>query len=188
LLAQLGIDTPDSEFFRVQDLPRSEQKNVLLASAAIPLLFALRQVNGKRYSDGGQGGWMKFQGNTPITPLLQHGCTTVIVTHLTDGSLWSRHDFPNVTVIEIRPQKSIQRENPLRDMLAFGTEHIPSWKEQGYSDALANVERIMRASTARRALRDSEQLVQQQELKARAFDEKMREAMRPIVVGADEDG
>jgi len=87
-VAEMGIlDTPGSEFLHIQSLPEKIQKEVLLASAAIPLLFAPRNINGSRYSDGGQGGWQKAQGNTPITPLLKAGCNMVIVTHLSDGSL-----------------------------------------------------------------------------------------------------
>ena len=63
-------NTRDSEFLHVQSLPLAEQKKALLASAALPILYAPEEIGGKRYSDGGQGGWRTTQGNTPITPLL----------------------------------------------------------------------------------------------------------------------
>lgn len=161
LSAEFGLtDTPDSEFLHIQSLDEKVRKDVLLASAAIPLLFAPRRIEGQRYSDGGQGGWQTMQGNTPITPLLEAGCNLVIVTHLSDGSLWSRQRFPGATILEIRPGQSLNRATgPLggaRDLLGFDAEKIPSWIEQGYNDTLHCVGRVMAAQKSRNALRASE--------------------------------
>jgi NTE family protein len=102
------------------------------------------------------GGWQKLQGNTPITPLLQAGFKMVIVTHLSDGSLWSRQDFPDATVIEIRPQSSIERSGGVQDLLGFDADKIPSWIEQGYVDTKHCVGRVMESVQARHELRQSE--------------------------------
>ena len=98
-MGALGIsDTNPSEFRHVQSFPADQQRGVVLASASLPLLFAAQEIDGKRYADGGIGGWQKSQGNTPITPLItEENCSHVIVTHLTDGSLWNRYDFPAVS-------------------------------------------------------------------------------------------
>lgn len=153
-------DTKDSRFFHIQSLPESKQKEILLASAAIPLLFAPRQTEGTILTDGGQGGWQKQQGNTPITPLISAGCKLVIVTHLNDGSLWSRHDFPDQTILEIRPQSPIARDTGFfgdaKDVLGFDSAKIPSWIEQGYRDTKHCVGRVMEASKSRSLLRSSE--------------------------------
>jgi NTE family protein len=149
LAAELGFkDTPNSEFLHIQSLPKNEQKEALLASAALPLLYSQRQVNDAKYSDGGMGGWAKMQGNTPITPLLQAGYRILIVTHLSDGSLWSRQDFPDANVLEIRPQSTINRDGGGKDLLGFDSNKIPSWIEQGYQDTLACVGRVMDATHA----------------------------------------
>ena len=50
-----------------------------------------------------QGGYIREQGNVPITPLIDAGCTHVIVCHLNQGTLWHRGDFPQASIIEIRP-------------------------------------------------------------------------------------
>lgn len=157
IAADIGlIDSPSSEFIHIQSLPADQQKEALLASAAIPLLFAPKRINDTIYHDGGMGGWQKMQGNTPITPLLQQGIRHIIVTHLSDGSLWSRHDFPDATVLEIRPQSSIQRDSEIKDILGFDQKKIPSWIEQGYEDTLHCVGRVMQASSVRNELRVSE--------------------------------
>ncbi|MCV5209727.1 helix-turn-helix domain-containing protein, partial [Escherichia coli] len=55
------------------------------------------------------GGWRNMQGNTPVTPLVDAGCNMVIVTHLSDGSLWDRQAFPDTTILEIRLRKKLKQ-------------------------------------------------------------------------------
>jgi len=133
----IGIsDTKASDFFHVQSFPPELQQDVIMASASLPLLFATQKINGKCYSDGGIGGWIKSQGNTPITPLIeQEKCSHVIITHLTDGSFWNRYDFPETTILEVRPKQSIAKETMVKDLLGFKADKINQWIEQGYEDA-----------------------------------------------------
>lgn len=180
-LAELGLaDTPESRFMHVQMLPASEQRAALLASAAIPALFAAKQVDGVHYSDGGIGGWQTMQGNTPITPLLDAGCDTIIVTHMSDGSLWSQQAFPGVRILEIRPQRAIAREASLldhRDLLGFHAEKISSWMRQGYEDTLECIGRVMRPAKARNTLRCSEQRVAETEQRSVGSETALASAM-----------
>lgn len=146
--AAIGIsNTKNSEFFHVQSFPIEEQQDVILASAALPILFSPQKINDKAYSDGGLGGWQKSQGNTPITPLIEkENCTHIIVTHLTDGSLWNRYDFQTTTILEIRPKQSIAKEFMPKDLLGFKADKINQWIEQGYDDAkrcIGNVQRVL---------------------------------------------
>ena len=158
VLAELGLrDTRLSEFRHVQAIPQEEQKALLMASAALPVLYSTRDVEGARYSDGGQGGWQKVQGNTPITPLLDRGIKRIVVSHLTDGSLWSRHEFPNATIVELRPKRPIARGS--LDMISFNPESIRSWMTQGYEDTLATFERLQRPQLVIRNARESTELL-----------------------------
>lgn len=69
--AELGVGTTKNAVFQhIQSLPRGQQKEALLASAALPLLFRPREVQGTMFGDGGMGGWRNMQGNTPVTPLV----------------------------------------------------------------------------------------------------------------------
>jgi len=181
-MAELGLgDTPDSEFMHIQSLKEDQRKQVLLASAAIPLLFASRKHGEKRYSDGGQGGWQTMQGNTPITPLLEAGCNLVIVTHLSDGSPWSRQRFPDATILEIRPQQSLNRATGLmsgaQDLLGFDVDKIPTWIEQGYRDTLHCVGRVMEAQKSRNDLRASEAALAGMGAESARADRVLAEAM-----------
>ena len=154
--AEMGLSqTPDSHFVHVQALPADEQKKALMASAALPLLFTPQAVNGQLYSDGGQGGWATLQGNTPIEPLLQAGCRAVVVTHLEDGSLWSRRSFAQqAEIIEIRPS-GIRRKGRVRDVLGFDNRLIADWMEQGWQDTRACLGRIRDVVQAHAALHAS---------------------------------
>lgn len=178
LAAELGLaETADAEFFHVQSLPREEQKNALLASAALPVLFPSREIGNERYVDGGLGGLRRLQGNTPIAPLLSAGCTHVIVTHLSDGSLWSRSDFPGTVFLEIRPQSDITRDGTFSDMLGFKPGKIASWIKQGYDDALHCLGRVKGMVEARVNLDISKRSLQETLACSKEIDAATRAAV-----------
>ncbi len=180
--SELGLkENRSSEFFHVQSLDLPTRKNALMASAAIPMLFDPQVIDGKSYTDGGQGGWSKVQGNTPIQPLLDAGCRQILVTHLGNGSLWSRDRFPDAAVLEIRPQRSIARaEGRLggaKDLLGFNANSIESWIEQGYEDTLVCVRRVRESVMAHRALHESASALRVAEDQGEASERFMRDAM-----------
>lgn len=186
LAAELRLlESRDSEFIHIQSKSEGERKELLLASAAIPVAFAPRQVNGSMYSDGGQGGWTKAQGNTPISPLIDAGCDVVIVTHLSDGSLWSRHDFPDTTIVEIRPQSSIARDNGMlsgiKDLLGFDERKITSWMGQGYRDTQHCIGQIVQAGKARQHLKASERALTESVMSNASTDVALSDALSRLV-------
>lgn len=108
--------------------------NLLLASAAIPLAFPQREINRQFYVDGALG------DNVPLGALAAQGCTHAIVIHLSNGQIWNRHDFPEQTVIEIRPEQRINKlDTPIlgsvSSLLDFSAERIAELKARGYEDA-----------------------------------------------------
>ena len=148
LNSSLGVsESKDSSFIFLNHLPEDEKRKALLASSAIPLAYEAQIIGGKKYYDGGLGGVKAVQGNTPITPLIEHEkCTHIIVTHLQDGSFWDRNSYPDTTILEIRP-RGIGRKG-LRDMLSFERDTILEWMEQGYEDAKASIEPVAEGLTA----------------------------------------
>jgi len=152
-LSILGIENQHSTFRHIQSLDLDSQKELILASAALPLLFkAYKDDNGNRFTDGGQGGMIKSQGNTPITPLIEAGCKHIIVVHLSEGSLWHRHDFPNTEIIEIRPSIPM---GGFKEMLDFSETTVNYLKKVGYEDALRSLERVRLSLNSTYALRRS---------------------------------
>ena len=142
IAASLDIgESKKSDFICVNPLSEKEKRKALLASSAIPLAYEAQSIGGKKFYDGGLGGARAVQGNTPITPLIEkEKCSHIIVTHLQDGSFWDRNQFPDSTILEIRP-RGIGRKG-LLDMLSFERDTILEWMEQGYQDAKASIEPV----------------------------------------------
>ncbi|MFC0819597.1 patatin-like phospholipase family protein [Moraxella marmotae] len=148
-----------SEFRHIQSLSLDDQKEMILASAALPLLFQARKQNGIRYTDGGQGGMVKSQGNTPITPLIDAGCRHVIVVHLDGGSLWHRYDHgDDISIVEIRPSIDM---GGFFAMLDFSEETVAKLIKTGYQDAMHALGRVQSALSAVYAARHQTQLMMQ---------------------------
>jgi NTE family protein len=180
IVAMLDLkDTAPSEFFCLQQFSEQDWKNALMASAALPLLYESQKIGDNSYTDGGQGGWKTVQGNTPITPLVEAGCNLVIVSHLSDGSLWDRHNFPDTTVVEIRPQKEISRDGA-KDLLAFDSSRINEWIEQGYTDTIACIGKIKEALDNRSHLKSTMQEQQKAEKAMLSSSERMHEILTKI--------
>jgi NTE family protein len=167
IIAEIGLmDARNSEFLHVQSLPIEQQKNALLASAAIPLLFSPKEVNGVLYTDGGQN---ELQGNTPITPLIENGCKKIIVTHLSEGSPWSRYDFPQATILEIRPRKSMPFVLDFKSVIPL--------IEQGYTDTLYYIDRVKSVWESIIPLAKSQVLLDRQEPRIQDSQDGMQSAI-----------
>lgn len=152
----LGLDNKQSNFYKIQDLNIEDQKKYILASAALPLIFMPQKNNqGQRCVDGGLGGALKAQGNTPITPLIEAGCTHVIVVHLDHGSLWHRHDFPDTNIIEIRPSQTLDLS--FSKLLDFSKENIDTLRQQAYIDTTQELKHIESLLTSVHNLKQNNQ-------------------------------
>ena len=178
LVASMNIaNTEDSHFFHIQKLPKNSQLKALLASSALPGLLPAQEINDQKYHDGGIGGWRSVQGNTPITPLIEAECTHAIVIHLSDGSLWQRQDFPELEVMEIRPQESIKRGNIIPDVLGFDSSKIFSWIEQGYRDTHSSLAPMIKGTNAINSLVMSQHAMCDSQRRSRESAAEMNNAM-----------
>ena len=136
-----------AEYIHVQSAKTDEEiYQTLLASAAIPLAFKSRKIDGKHYVDGWLG------DNVSLKALANRGCTHAIVIHLGNGELWNRHDFPNQTIIEIRPTEDMGGLNKLLD---FSPERIQILQKRGYQDAKRILEPILQTLTVERSRQES---------------------------------
>ncbi len=185
-LAQLGsCDTPDSEFFHVQSLPREDQKVALLASAAIPVIFDSQKIKNKIYTDGGLGGRKTRQGNTPVSPLVDIEmcnpvCDPIIVTHLEDGSFFDRKQFPETTFFEIRPQSRIAHQKGLQDLLSFAKDDVELWVKQGYDDTLHCLGKIIDRLDKNQQIRASEEFLAKALTSSSETEVEMHDAMEQL--------
>ena len=149
-LATIHIkNTSSSEYLHIQALDKQQKTNAILASASIPMIFKSKKIGNRKYADGGIGDMRNGQGNIPISPLIEkENCSHIIVTHLSDGNLWNRHNFPETTIIEIRPENFIERQGFIKDLIGFNADGINIWINQGYEDTkrcIENLESIFHA-------------------------------------------
>lgn len=130
---ELGIKGKEASYHYLNELDDSSLLETLLASAALPLLYQTRKIEGKTHYDGG------VRDNTPIKPLLNR-CDICFVSHLSNGSNFNRKDLElsSTQVIEIRPSnKFVTEEGSLagvKTMLNFDINKISYLKEMGYKD------------------------------------------------------
>lgn len=63
----------------------------------------------------------------------------------------SSSPFPDTTVLEIRPQRSLRRNDGAlggaKDLLGFTAMHIDSWIEQGYHDTMSALDSVHEAAS-----------------------------------------
>lgn len=77
-----------------------------------------------------------------------------------NGAIWNRHDFPEQTAIEIRPEQRINKiDTPIlgsvSSLLDFSTQRITELKIRGYEDARRCLEPIIQTFKTVQAQRQS---------------------------------
>lgn len=179
-LAELGIlDTSPSEFVNLQQLNAVQRKDVIIASAAVPLLMRAKTIGRHQYIDGAVGGRRSKQGSTPVQPIVDEGCNVAIVVHLQEGSLWTRDNFPSLTCIEVRPRKD-SLGTILGDLLCFDEELIRERIELGYRDGKDQIGSVLDALNKREDLRQASLARQTSEEQLAESESKRKEAMAAL--------
>lgn len=110
--------------------------DMLLGTAALPLIFDEVAIGGSTYTDGGfyWGLAHKQVDNTPIRPLIEAGCDTIVVVCLSpdDLSIDPRH-YPGVRILPIIPANSL---GGVTATLDFSNDGAARRMDQGYTDGL----------------------------------------------------
>lgn len=76
---ELGAAKPES--VRLNPLPPQRQREILLASSAMPLIYETVEIQGKRYVDGG----VTALGNTPVEVLYRHQGRNILILSLKEN-------------------------------------------------------------------------------------------------------
>lgn len=118
------------ERFELREYSMEEAETILLASAAIPIVFDKVCFKGQSYYDGG----LPVVGdNVPVEPVYRTGVENILVVHLSRDQLVDRNKFPDARIIEIVPKTDLG--GPIDGTLDF-TNKGAAWRiEQGYRDA-----------------------------------------------------
>lgn len=116
---------------------RSKIKGLILASAALPVIYGSKKVDGHEYLDGG------LQDNIPIRPLIEHGFQEIIVVHLSkrdnekEREDWrratARLDFSNRIIHHVYPEEDF--DDGIVPTLTVGLERCRERMEKGYRAA-----------------------------------------------------
>ncbi|MGG5462179.1 patatin-like phospholipase family protein [Clostridium sp. B9] len=116
------------KYFKINDYDDEVGKEIIMASASLPLIYDSSEVDGKKYLDGG------MVDNTPIQPVYGEGCDLIIVVHLSKEGTVDRSLYPNAQIIEIVPKS-------LDDGMINGTLNLDGGAkrlraQQGYDDTM----------------------------------------------------
>lgn len=135
----LTVALHNTEANRIDYLPvrdADSAADMLLGTAALPMIFDEVRIQGSTYSDGGfyWGLPHKNVDNTPIIPLIEAGCDTIIVVYLSpdDLSIDPRH-YPGVRILPVVPTRSL---GGVTATLDFSNQGAARRMEQGYNDGL----------------------------------------------------
>ncbi|TVP95855.1 MAG: patatin-like phospholipase family protein [Acholeplasmatales bacterium] len=113
----------------LKELDRDTIKKTLMASCAIPVVFKPVVIDNETHYDGG------VLDNTPCTPLINHGCTEIILIDLFRFRR-KRQKLPHdITVHTIVPSKN------LRGILDFRDKSIEHRFQTGIKDAEAFIKK-----------------------------------------------
>ena len=114
-------------FFRLRDLAPDQARNAVLASAAIPLAFPPREVNGTLYVDAA------YVLGPPAQHLYDLGSRRICSVFLTDNSVQNRDDLPGATLFQVRPSTNI--DLGLGSTFDFSPDTVERLVDLGYHDA-----------------------------------------------------
>jgi NTE family protein len=141
-----------SRILHVNRLTAADARTVVLASAALPLLFRARKIDAQYLRDGMLGG-----DNVPVRALVDAGCRIVVVVHLDQAATLRVEEHPELVLLEIRPSVPLTPSGPLGStsgLLDFSPARFAVLRALGHADAtrvLAQLHDTLTAVAQRRA-------------------------------------
>ncbi|PHS31041.1 MAG: patatin [Alkaliphilus sp.] len=129
-----------AKYFKLNGCSNERITKILLASSALPLLYAPVEIDGKKYIDGGIP--VPNADNVPITPLYEEGCRLIFVLHLSRSNLVDHNKFSESRIIEIVPQESLG--GIFSGTLDFTPGAIRRRIEAGYKDTMLCVPTLIK--------------------------------------------
>ncbi len=125
------------ERFQLGQRDREYERTVLLASAAIPIVFPSVMLENRIYWDGGIP---NLGDNVPVAPLFNSGVYDLILAvHLSDDKRPQTEKFPQANILDIYPSEDLGGTAGTFDFTRKGAvERI----ELGYQDGLDVLEKL----------------------------------------------
>lgn len=130
------------KYFSLNYRPNNQIRDIILASAAMPIIYSPVEIEGKMYRDGG------LTDNLPIRPLYIEGIRNFIVVGLSPYTEIDYSSYPGCNFLFVKPRKSIG--DFFDGTLDFTSRGAKTRIEIGYLDAVREVEFFGRTDSAAR--------------------------------------
>ncbi|MCR1950321.1 MULTISPECIES: patatin-like phospholipase family protein [unclassified Clostridium] len=124
------------KYFKINDFTEDIGKEIVIASASLPLIYEPTELFGCKYIDGG------ISDNTPIQPVYGEGCDIIIVVMLSKEARIDRSLYPNTKIIEIYPRNL--NESVINGTLNLDDSAKKNRIKEGYEDTISLLEPIMK--------------------------------------------
>lgn len=129
-VAAAKLPTFEAEYFKINDYKNEIARDMVLASASLPLVFDSTKVLGEYYIDGG------IVDNVPIKPVYDEGCNVILTVSLNDDdSVIDKKLYPNAIILELFPRNL--HENVFTGILNLDGECKKRRIDEGYNDTIA---------------------------------------------------
>lgn len=134
------------KYFKINEFSDDLGKEIVIASASLPLIYEPTELFGCKYIDGG------LSDNTPIQPVYGEGCDIIIVVLLSKEARIDRSLYPNTKIIEIYPRN-------LNESVINGTLNLDELAKknrikEGYEDTISLLEPIMQMAELKSKLEE----------------------------------
>lgn len=123
------------KYFNVTKVDEKTAKDMILASASLPLIYDSTTVYDDKYIDGG------ISDNIPIQPVYGENCNVIIVVLLSREIKIDRGLYPNTKLIIIKPETL--EENTLDGTLNLDDISKRKRIKAGYDDTINQLEPII---------------------------------------------
>ncbi len=137
------------KYFKVNDYTVDLGKEIIIASASLPLIYEATEIMGGKYIDGG------IVDNTPIQPVYGEGCDIIIVVLLSKDSRIDRSLYPNTHIIELYPRNL--NESVINGTLNLDEEAKKNRIKEGYEDTMRSIEPILKMAEYKIILEEKEE-------------------------------
>ena len=131
-----GLTNFNVRYFDVSNYSEEIGKEIVIASASLPLIYEATEVMGEKYIDGG------VSDNTPIQPVYGESCDIIIVVLLSKEGRVDRSLYPNTNIIELYPRNL--NENVISGTLNLNEEAKRNRIKEGYEDTIRLMEPIIK--------------------------------------------
>lgn len=123
------------KYFKINDYDDVTAKEMIVASASLPMIYDCTEVLGGKYIDGG------VADNTPIQPVYGENCDVIIVVLLSKEARVDKTLYPNTKILELIPRNL--NESTLKGTLNLDMAAKRMRIKEGYNDTMSLLEPII---------------------------------------------